>query len=363
MTQDSRKPDVPTGAHDDPQAGSIPGVQPGVPSDLLPDLLRIATRRSPLALWQAEHVQQRLRESDQHSELVPMSTRGDEMLGTSLVNLGGKGLFLKELEKGILAGQADIAVHSMKDVPAECPDGLIIASILPRAAAGDALVLPATSPLTTSVTSDGEDAAATLLDGLGRGAHIGTCSLRRRCQLLAWRPDLKVSDLRGNVNSRLGRLDAGEFDAIVLATAGLERLGLSQRISAEFPISRMLPACAQGAIGIECRADDAATMAMLAQLHDPHTALAVTAERAMNATLGGSCHTPIGAYAVWHGNLLQMQGMVGAIDGSTLLRESGEVEVADRSAGTEVVAQLGRDIAAALVERGAKQLLQTPVSA
>lgn len=267
--------------------------------------LRIATRKSPLALWQAEFVK---RELERHHpnlqvELVPLTSRGDKILDVPLAKVGGKGLFVKELEQALLANEADIAVHSMKDVPMEFPDGLGLAVICPREDARDAFV-------SNTFAS---------LDQLPQGAIVGTSSLRRQCQLLARRPDLHIKFLRGNVQTRLQKLDAGEYDAIILAAAGLIRLELEERIRDYIEPEVSLPAGGQGAVGIECRLDDKATQALLAPLHDILTAEQVLAERALNGRLQGGCQVPIACYAIHQQEHLWLRGLVGSPDGSQML--------------------------------------------
>ncbi|MEM9058052.1 MAG: hydroxymethylbilane synthase, partial [Pseudomonadota bacterium] len=266
------------------------------------DTLRIATRESRLALWQAEHVAARLRAA--HAglavELVPMTTKGDQILDRSLSKIGGKGLFIKELEHAMLEGRADIAVHSMKDVPAEMPEPFAIAAILERENPQDAFVC----------------ARYATIDALPEGATLGTSSLRRQSQLLNRRPDLNVKPVRGNVDTRLAKFDAGEFDAIILAAAGLLRLELTERIAERLPVTTCLPAIGQGAIGIECRAGDERVTTLLAALHHDRTAREVTAERALNAALGGSCHSPIAGFATTGDDgRLRLDGYVGDVRG------------------------------------------------
>lgn len=288
--------------------------------------IRIATRESRLAMWQAEHVRDRLRADDPglDVELVPMTTRGDQILDQPLALIGGKGLFLKELEQAMLDGRADIAVHSMKDVPAEMPPGLMIATVLEREDPHDALVGTADS-----------------LAALPEGARVGTSSLRRQCQLAALRPDLRITSLRGNLDTRLARLDAGDHDAIILAAAGLVRLGLAARIRARVDTATMLPAIAQGAIGIECRADDAPMIERLARLGHADTAARVAAERALNRRLGGNCSVPLAGHAELHGDQLHLRGLVGRVDGSEILRAEASGPAADAAAiGTDVAEQL-----------------------
>ena len=259
--------------------------------------LRIATRKSPLALWQSEHVAARLRAAHPGLvvELVPMSTRGDEVLDRSLAAIGGKGLFLKELELAMQRGDADCAVHSLKDVPMDLEPGFALAAILARADHADAFI------------SARFDAIA----DLPQGARVGTSSLRRQAQLRARRPDLQLLDLRGNVNTRLAKLDAGDYDAIVLACAGLQRLGFDARIRARLDAPEWLPAPAQGAITIECRDDAARIRQLCAVLDDAPTRTCVEAERAMNRALHGSCHVPVAAYARLDGPTLLLAGLVG----------------------------------------------------
>lgn len=246
-------------------------------------LIRIATRRSPLALWQAEHVAKLLKASHPsiEIELVKMITQGDKILDTPLSKIGGKGLFVKELEQGMLNGDADIAVHSMKDVPAQLPDGLEMAAILEREDPRDAFV-------SNTYAS---------IDDLPQGAVVGTSSLRRQCQLLQMRPDLRIKSLRGNVNTRLQKLDDGDYDAIILAAAGLIRLGFESRIKTAIPMNTMLAAIGQGAIGVECRTGDEETLRLIECLHHDTTATRVTAERAMNFKLEGGCQAPIAGHA------------------------------------------------------------------
>jgi len=300
-------------------------------------LLRIATRRSPLALWQAEHVATLLRgaHTGLDVELKPMLTQGDRIQDRSLAAIGGKGLFIKELEVALDERRADIAVHSMKDVPAEMPQGFLIAAYLERADPRDALLCRRGSTL-----SD-----------LPAGAKLGTSSLRRRAQILAARPDLSVEPLRGNVDTRLSRLENGAMDAIILACAGLVRLGLEARITARLPPGTMLPAVGQGAIGVECRSDDTRTRALLAALDDAATRTALVAERAFARTLGGSCQSPIAALAHIEENRLTLQGLVAEPDGSRLLRDgvSGDCARAET---------LGEQLAQRLLESGAGELLE-----
>jgi hydroxymethylbilane synthase len=299
--------------------------------------LRIATRKSPLALWQTEHVARRLREAHPGLEvaLVPLSTRGDEVLDRSLAAIGGKGLFLKELEIAMRRGEADCAVHSLKDVPMTLEPGFALAAILARGDPADAFV---------SSRFDG-------LDALPQGARVGTSSLRRQALLRARRPDLDLRDLRGNVNTRLARLDGGEYDAIVLACAGLQRLGLEARIRARLDPPDWLPAPAQGAIAIEIRDDDADTRRLLAPLDDAATRRCVEAERAMNRALHGSCHVPVAAFAREGVSGLELLGLVGSAGDGRVVR----VEVS----GDDPEA-LGREAARGLFAQGAAALLDLP---
>lgn len=298
--------------------------------------LRIATRKSPLALWQSEHVAAALRAAHPGLavELVPMSTRGDQVLDRSLSAIGGKGLFLKELELAMLRGEAECAVHSLKDVPMDLEPGFALPAILARADHADALV----------------SARYPDLDALPRGARVGTSSLRRQAQLRARRPDLQLRDLRGNVNTRLAKLDAGEFEAIVLACAGLQRLGFDERISARLDAPDWLPAPAQGAIAIECRDDDAATRALFAVLDHADTRMRVSAERAMNRALHGSCHVPVAALAELDGTHLRLAGLVGDAGDGRLVRAQAEGDAVDPEA-------LGMRVAKLLLDRGAAELL------
>jgi len=300
-------------------------------------LLRIATRESPLALWQAEYVKARLEAAHPglRVELMPMTTRGDQILNSPLALIGGKGLFIKELEVALLDGRADIAVHSMKDVPMEFPEGLGLAAICEREDCRDAFV--------------SNDYAE--LDALPTGAVVGSSSLRRQCQLRARRPDLVIHDLRGNVNTRLRKLDAGEYQAIILASAGLIRLGMVERIRQYLPVDVSLPAGGQGAVGVECRTDDAATQAVLQCLHHAPTALCVSAERAMNRRLQGGCQVPIAALARINGDQLHLQGLVGTVDGQHILR--GEI-----SGTTHLAEELGEILAEDLLRQGAAAILE-----
>jgi hydroxymethylbilane synthase len=298
--------------------------------------LRISTRKSPLALWQAEHVRARLMavHPGLEVELVTMSTAGDRILDAPLAKVGGKGLFTKELEQALLDGRADIAVHSLKDVTVTLPDGLHIPVIGEREDPRDAFV----------------SNKFEMLGALPQGARVGTSSLRRTCQLRALYPQLEIVSLRGNVNSRLAKLDAGEFDAIILACAGLKRLGLGERIRTELAAEILLPAVGQGAICIECRSGDTRVEQLIAPLHHPPTAVRVAAERALNARLEGGCQVPIAAYAELDADVLHLRALVGEPDGSHVIR--GEVE--GDAARAEA---LGVDLANELLARGARAIL------
>lgn len=298
--------------------------------------LRIATRESPLALWQANFVKDAL---NQHHpalsvELVPMTTRGDQILDSPLAKVGGKGLFVKELEKAMLDGRADIAVHSMKDVPMEFPEGLGLAVICEREDPADAFV-----------SNDYR-----LLKELPEGAKVGTSSFRRQCQLKELRPDLEILDLRGNVGTRLGKLDSGGYDGIILAAAGLIRLDLAERIRERLSYELSLPAGGQGAVGIECRNDDLETLKLLDCLHHPQTAARVTAERAVNARLEGGCQVPIASFAELEGDSLNLRALVGAVDGSVIYRS-------ERNGSQHDAERLGIEVAEDLLKQGAKTIL------
>ncbi|MBU2979961.1 hydroxymethylbilane synthase [Alteromonas sp. C1M14] len=300
-------------------------------------IIRIATRKSALALWQAEYVKAQLEKAHPELtvELLPMSTQGDKILDTPLAKIGGKGLFIKELEIAMVEGRADIAVHSMKDVPVDFPDGFGLHAICPRENPFDAFVS----------NTYGQ------LEDLPLGAVVGTSSLRRQCQIRKYRPDLQIKDLRGNVNTRLAKLDKGEYDAIILASAGLIRLGMEDRISQPLPPETSLPAVGQGAVGIECRNDDPDLIALLSALNHVDTADRVTAERAMNARLEGGCQVPIGSFATLTDNVLTLTGMVGSVDGQTLLYASA---TGDRSRAVS----LGVEVADALLAQGAGEILK-----
>ena len=299
--------------------------------------IRIATRKSPLAMWQAEHVAEMLRQAHDGLtvEILGMSTEGDKILDTPLAKIGGKGLFVKELEQRMLAGDADIAVHSMKDVPVDLPDGLHLSVILEREDPRDAFV---------------SNHHASLV-ALPEGARVGTSSLRRQCQLADRRPDLQIIPLRGNVNTRLRKLDEEAYDAIILASAGLLRLGLGERIRSFIPTGESLPAIGQGAIGIECRAEDARINDLLAPLHHEPTASCVRAERAMNHRLQGGCQVPIGGHATLHDGEIHLRGLVGTIDGSEVIRAETRGAQADAE-------QLGQSVAEELLAHGAAEILR-----
>ncbi len=298
--------------------------------------IRIATRKSALALWQAEFVKAELlkHHPELTVELVPMSTQGDKILDTPLAKIGGKGLFVKELETAMLEDRADIAVHSMKDVPVEFPDGLMLSTICEREDPRDAFV------------SNQFRAIAELPPG----AVVGTSSLRRQCQLKALRPDLQVRDLRGNVNTRLAKLDNGEFAAIILAAAGLLRLGFAERIAGYLPVDQSLPANGQGAVGIECRTSDQRVQALLAPLEHGITRNCVLAERAMNRRLQGGCQVPIGAFATQHGEQITLRGLVGSLDGSEIIRDQVQGPASSAEA-------LGQQLAERLLVAGAGKIL------
>ena len=299
--------------------------------------IRIATRKSALALWQAEYVKARLEQAHPGIlvTLVPMVSRGDKLLDSPLSKIGGKGLFVKELETALLENEADIAVHSMKDVPMDFPEGLGLFCICEREDTRDAFV-------SNTYAS---------LDDLPQGSIVGTSSLRRQAQLLTRRPDLQIRFLRGNVNTRLAKLDAGEYDAIILAAAGLIRLGFEQRITSPISIEDSLPAGGQGAVGIECRSADPEIHALLTPLHHADTAVRVTAERALNKHLNGGCQVPIACYAVLEGEQIWLRGLVGEPSGGVLLS-------ADARAPRAHASELGVQVAEALLAQGAGDILK-----
>lgn len=306
-------------------------------NSMLNKIFRIATRQSPLALWQAQYVQQRLMAAHPgvQVELVPMVTKGDIILDTPLAKVGGKGLFVKELELAMLENRADLAVHSMKDVPVDFPEGLGLVTICEREDPRDAFV----SNLYNSI------------DELPQGAIVGTSSLRRQCQLSARRPDLIIRSLRGNVGTRLGKLDAGEYDAIILAAAGLKRLNLDDRIRQAMPAEISLPAVGQGAVGIECRLDDHELITLLQALNHADTDVCVRAERAMNTRLEGGCQVPIGSFAVLEDNQLWLRGLVGSPDGQQMV-------VGERRGPRENAVQMGISLAEELLDSGARDILR-----
>ena len=295
-------------------------------------IIRIATRQSPLALWQAHFVAQRLEAlfPEVTTELVKMLTQGDKILDAPLAKIGGKGLFVKELEQGLLNGTADIAVHSMKDVPVDFPPGLQLSAILTREDPTDALV----------------SSRFHCLADLPENARIGTSSLRRQCQIKARFPQAEILSLRGNVNTRLAKLDAGEYDAIILASAGLKRLQLAHKITESLPVTISLPAIGQGAIGIESRVNDDEITQYLVALHDPKTGVCVNAERAMNARLQGGCQVPIAGYAIIHNEHVWLRGLVGRPDGSLIYHSEARAPIAQAE-------QVGYAVADALLAQGA----------
>lgn len=299
--------------------------------------LKIATRQSPLALWQAEHIRERL--ESLHAgltvELVTFVTQGDKILDTPLAKIGGKGLFVKELEAALLDGRADLAVHSMKDVPMQLPEGLDLAVICERE-----------DPFDAFVSNQFEK-----FEDLPHAAKLGTSSLRRKSQILKLRPDLEVIDLRGNVGTRLSKLDAGQYDAIILASAGLKRLGLTDRIRHTLTPEQSLPAVGQGALGLECRADDQNVLDLILPLMHQESNACVRAERAFNAYLEGGCQVPIAGYATLNGDQLVVEGRVGSVDGQTLLRAEVQGSIDQAEA-------LGVELAKALLDQGAGELLK-----
>lgn len=301
------------------------------------EVVRIATRKSPLALWQAEFVKAELERFHPglKVELVTMVTKGDKILDTPLAKVGGKGLFVKELETAMLEGRADIAVHSMKDVPMDFPAGLGLQVICEREDPRDAFV----------------SNTYTNLDELPKGAIVGTSSLRRQCQLRAARPDLIINDLRGNVGTRLGKLDNGEYDAIILAAAGLIRLELNERIASFIEPEQSLPAVGQGAVGIECRENDSRIHELLAPLEHTETRIRVLAERALNKRLEGGCQVPIGSYCVLEGEQFWLRALVGNPDGSVMLTEEARGQIVD--AQTVAI-----EMADKLLNSGAREILQ-----
>lgn len=299
------------------------------------DILRIATRRSALALRQSEMVAEQLRSLHPglSVELIPMTTKGDRILDAPLARIGGKGLFVKELEHAMLSGDADIAVHSMKDVPAELPEGLCIPVVLAREDPRDAFI--------------GRE--VNRLHALGEEARVGTSSLRRRSQLATLRPDLNITDLRGNVDTRLRKLEDGEFDAIILACAGLNRLGLSERISESLAVETMLPAIGQGAVGIEARSADEAVLRIIDALDDPDTHQTVIAERTLGHALGASCTVPLAGLARLENGTLTLNALLGTPDGKRILKAKGTHTNPEH---------LGHSVAETLFSRGAEEILE-----
>ncbi|HEY4732677.1 MAG TPA: hydroxymethylbilane synthase [Gammaproteobacteria bacterium] len=298
--------------------------------------IRIATRKSPLALWQAEHVQRLLQQAHPglKVELVRMSTQGDRIIDTPLAKIGGKGLFVKELEQGLLQGEADIAVHSMKDVPVELPAGLHLPVVMRREEPRDAFV----------------SNKYRRLEELPQGARVGTASLRRQCQLYALRPDMEILNLRGNVGTRLKKLDDGHYDAIILAAAGLIRLGLEGRITQKIPIDICMPAIAQGVIGIECRSDDRVINGLISALEHEQTRICITAERALNRRLEGGCQVPIAGYAELTERTLHLRGLVGRPDGRTIIQ-------AAKTGTAQQAEEMGVALAEELLDKGAAIIL------
>ncbi len=301
------------------------------------DTIVIGTRSSKLALWQADYVEAKLRERYPELPVVQkrMTTKGDRVLDAPLAKIGGKGLFTKELEQAMLAGEIDLAVHSLKDMPTELPEGLVLAAVTERFDPGDAVVSPRYQTLAN----------------LPQGAKVGTSSLRRRAQLLAKRPDLEIVSLRGNVNTRLKKLEEENFDAIILAVAGLKRLGFHDRITEVLPREICLPAVGQGALAIEARADDEATLSLIAFLDDAATRAAARAERAFLARVEGGCQVPVGVYAEAADEALEMEAVIASIDGERLYRK--------KKAGSALDAEkIGRALAEELLAMGGKEILQ-----
>ncbi|WP_435938827.1 hydroxymethylbilane synthase [Moraxella bovoculi] len=310
----------------------------------IPATLTIATRQSPLALWQANFVKDKLEKlyPTMKVELLEMVTKGDKILDTPLAKIGGKGLFVKELENALYEKRADIAVHSLKDVPMVLPEGLTLGAYLERHAPTDAFVSNRYASL----------------DELPDGAVLGTSSLRRECQIAHTKGNLTIKSLRGNVGTRLSKLDAGEYDAIILATSGLERLGLGERIRHELDDELSLPAVGQGALAIECRADDETILQLLAPLNHLATRLCVIAERAMNKTLEGGCQVPIAGFATIDGDTLSLRGRVGSIDGKTLLKSQNTITLTHTADDEQNAENLGKQIAQDLLSQGADQILK-----
>lgn len=312
---------------------------------ITPTTLNIATRQSPLALWQARHIQTRLQAlyPQLSINLVTMVTKGDKILDTPLAKIGGKGLFVKELEQALYKKQADIAVHSLKDVPMDLPDGLTLGAYCQREQPTDAFVSNKFSAL----------------DDLPQGATLGTSSLRRQCQIQQYRPDLNIISLRGNVGTRLAKLDADDYDAIILATSGLKRLGLTERICHEIDTDISLPAVGQGALAIECRADDTDVLNLLKPLNHELSRLCVLAERAMNRHLQGGCQVPIAGFAVIEDDKLTLTGRVGSVDGNVLLKAQQTNALTDDAQENEHIANaMGITVAQALLAQGADDILK-----
>ncbi len=309
----------------------------------------IATRQSKLALWQAEWIKGQLEQIDPglEIELNKIKTTGDKILDVPLAQVGGKGLFVKEIEEAMLRGEADLAVHSMKDVPTDLPEGLHLSAITKREDPRDAFITPAFSGQPLTVSKGKEIKSFT---DLPQGATVGTSSLRRICQLLNKRPDLKIVQLRGNVDTRLRKLDEGQFDAIILATAGVKRLGHEDRITEKLPTAVSLPAIGQGAVGIECRVDDPFINDLLKKLNHEETSICVQAERAALKKLEGGCQVPIGAYAQLKEGRLVLEGLVGSVDGKTLIKNRVDGKPQDAES-------LGVTLAEKLLSEGAKEIL------
>lgn len=310
----------------------------------IPATLTIATRQSPLALWQANFVKNILEKSypTMQVALLEMVTKGDKILDTPLAKIGGKGLFVKELENALYEKRADIAVHSLKDVPMVLPKGLTLGAYLERHSPTDAFI-------SNKYAS---------LNELPNGAILGTSSLRRECQIAYAKGDLNIQSLRGNVGTRLAKLDAGEYDAIILATSGLERLGLSERIRHELDDELSLPAVGQGALAIECRADDEQILQLLAPLNHLATRLCVIAERTMNKTLEGGCQVPIAGFATINGDTLTLRGRVGSLDGKTLLKSQHTITLTHSTDDEKNAKNLGEQVAQDLLSQGADKILQ-----
>lgn len=310
-------------------------------------ILKIATRQSPLALWQAEHIKARLEQlyPDLTIELLTMTTKGDKILDTPLAKIGGKGLFVKELEQALFDKRADIAVHSLKDVPMELPNGLTLGAYCEREQPTDAFV---------------SNHFATL-DDLPIGAKLGTSSLRRQCQIQQYRPDLQIVSLRGNVGTRLSKLDNGEYDAIILATSGLTRLGLTDRIRHELDTDVSLPAVGQGALAIECRADDDEILDLLKPLNHEISKICVLAERAMNRHLQGGCQVPIAGFATVHDGQIWLRGRVGSVDGKILLKSEHHNALLDPNTQAmideQIAESMGIVVAEELIAQGANKIL------